>query len=323
MACVLDNPEQPRESLMQLFSLAKEEKKPVYALAPMVRYSKLPFRQLVRSYGVTVAYTPMILADVFRNSSEGRDNEFRTTLEDIPVVVQFAASNPKDLADAAEMVAKYANGVDLNCGCPQKWAIHEHIGAYLMDCPELVRDMVRQVKGRVNIPCSVKVRILPDQKKTLDYIRMVESSGVDFITVHGRTKKQKSTEPCDWDTIKLIKETVSVPVLGNGSIFSRADADKYIAETGIDGVMAGRGLLMNPALFAGYDYTPKECVEQFLYNSLAYGTNTFIFHHHLMYMLDMVMGKTEKRAFNVLTSIPGILDYLEKHYDIIPKNHFI
>jgi len=80
MACVLDNPEQPRESLMKIFSLAKEEKKPIYALAPMVRYSKLSFRQLVRSYGVTVAYTPMILADVFRNSSEGRDNEFRTSL---------------------------------------------------------------------------------------------------------------------------------------------------------------------------------------------------------------------------------------------------
>jgi tRNA-dihydrouridine synthase 4 len=89
--------------------------------APMVRYSKLSFRQLVRDYQVDLAFTPMILADVFKCSHFSKEIEFQTNLNDDPVIVQFASSNAKDLADAAEIVAKYCNGVDLNCGCPQKW----------------------------------------------------------------------------------------------------------------------------------------------------------------------------------------------------------
>ncbi len=89
--------------------------------APMVRYSKLAFRQVVRNYNVDVAFTPMILSDVFKYSKEAKEIEFQTNEQDQPVVVQFAASNATDLADAAELVARYSNGVDLNCGCPQKW----------------------------------------------------------------------------------------------------------------------------------------------------------------------------------------------------------
>ena len=87
----------------------------------MVRYSKLPFREVVREYNVDVAFTPMILSDVFKYSTFSRDVEYQTNPKDDPVIVQFAASNATDLADAAELVARDCNGVDLNCGCPQKW----------------------------------------------------------------------------------------------------------------------------------------------------------------------------------------------------------
>lgn len=85
--------------------------------------------------------------------------------------------------------------------------------------------------------------------------------GVDFLTVHGRTRLQKSTEPVNFEGIKLVKESINVPVIANGSIFSTKDADEMYEKTGVDGVMSARGLLQNPALFAGYETTPWECIE--------------------------------------------------------------
>lgn len=79
--------------------------------------------------------------------------------------------------------------------------------------------------------------------------------------MHGRTRLQKSTEPVNFEGIKLVKESINVPVIANGSIFSLKDADEMYEKTGVDGVMSARGLLQNPALFAGYDVTPWECIE--------------------------------------------------------------
>jgi tRNA-dihydrouridine synthase len=79
--------------------------------------------------------------------------------------------------------------------------------------------------------------------------------------VHGRTRHQKSTEPVNFEGIKLVKESINVPVIANGSIFSTKDADEMYEKTGVDGVMSARGLLQNPALFAGYETTPWECIE--------------------------------------------------------------
>ncbi|KAJ3012897.1 tRNA-dihydrouridine(20a/20b) synthase [NAD(P)+]-like protein [Thoreauomyces humboldtii] len=293
--------------------------------APMVRYSKLPFRELVRNYGVDLAYTPMILADVYKHSKISRDMEFRTNHRDEPVIVQFAASSPVDLADAAELASPYANGVDLNCGCPQGWAAKEKIGAALMEEPELVRDMVRQVKARTSgvrmadgehFPVSIKIRVHPDIRKTIEFVKRAESVGVDWITVHGRTRRQKSSEPVDLDAIKIVKEDATVPIFANGDVFSLEDADRIVEHTRADGVMAARGLLENPALFAGYKHTPIECVQKFVRLSTAYGSTHFIFHHHLMYMLESSMSRAEKKTFNILSSGPGVIDYLQSHYGI-------
>lgn len=130
----------------------------------------------------------MILADVFKSSEFARNTDFSTNHLDDPVVVQFAANKPVDLADAAELVAPFAGGIgnrqkkkrckqnindiiDLNCGCPQKWAYQERIGAYLMEDPENVRDMIRTVKGRVDIPCSIKIRVHKDLRYLRQYIK--------------------------------------------------------------------------------------------------------------------------------------------------------
>ncbi|CAG8681822.1 20565_t:CDS:2 [Rhizophagus irregularis] len=266
-------------SVLELFNINSKSnhKKYINVCAPMVRYSKLPFRELVRGYNVDLTYTPMILAKEFKNSNTARNCEFTTSESDKPLIIQFASNNNIDLLKAAELIANYVDGIDVNCGCPQKWAINEGIGAYLMEKPELVCDMIKTIKMNIpKLPCSIKIRIHDDMRKTIEFVKRAESIGVDFIT-------------------------------------------NIYQQTGVNGVMSARGLLNNPALFAGYDFTPWDCIENFVRLSIAYGTNHFIFHHHLMYMLEDVMSNAEKKSFNTLTSIPAIIDHLEEHYGLQPE----
>ncbi|KAJ3248023.1 tRNA-dihydrouridine(20a/20b) synthase [NAD(P)+]-like protein [Chytriomyces hyalinus] len=294
---------------------------------PMVRYSKIAFRETCRLYGTDVAYTPMIISDVFKFSDISRSTEYRTNSRDNPVVVQFAASTPADWADATSLVLPYCSGVNLNCGCPQKWAIADGIGCALMEKPELVKNMVEAVqhtikKSNVKLAdglkptCSIKIRVHDDIRTTMDYVKRAEAAGVDYIVVHGRTRKQRSSEPVNLDAIKTIKEHASVPIFANGDVFTLEDADRIVEYTGVDGVMAARGLLENPALFAGHKTTPLAAIEAYTRLSIGYGTNYFIMHHHLMMMTEKSMSRTEKRLFNSLPSTAALLDFFESTYDL-------
>lgn len=126
----------------------------------------------------------MILANSFKNSSIARDMEFTTThsTRDAPLVLQFAAQNANDLAQAAELAAPFCNGIDINCGCPQSWACKEGLGAHLMSKPELVADMIGSVKritagvkfestNGTGLPCSVKIRVHKDLKETVEFAK--------------------------------------------------------------------------------------------------------------------------------------------------------
>lgn len=104
-----------------------------------------------------------------------------------------------------------------------------------MSDPETVRDMIRTVKGRVDIPCSIKIRVHPDLKTTYEFVKRAESVGVDFLTVHGRTRYQKSTEPVNYEGIQLVKQSIGVPVIANGGIFNQKDVDDMYEKTGVDG----------------------------------------------------------------------------------------
>lgn len=260
----------------------------------------------------------MILADVFRNSHLSRDAELTTSSTDEPLFCQFAASNGKDAADAAELVAKYVNGVDINCGCPQAWAIQEGIGAHLSKNPDIVEDIISQVKRRTSsvkmdnrdsFPCSIKIRIDSDLKKTVELCQRAEKMGCDLITVHGRLRNQKNEGKPNLDAIKLVKEHVSIPVFGNGGVESLEQANQMVQATGVDGVMVAQGLLKNPAMFQT-PLTPNSCVSDFVSQSINHGSCFFIFHHHLQYMLEDQMSRSERKYFNALPSTSAVLDYL-------------
>ncbi|XP_040450504.1 tRNA-dihydrouridine(20a/20b) synthase [NAD(P)+]-like isoform X3 [Falco naumanni] len=206
--------------------------------APMVRYSKLAFRTLVRKYGCDLCYTPMIVAADFVRSAKARDSEFTTNKGDHPLIVQFAAKEAQVLCDAARIVCPFADGIDLNCGCPQRWAMAEGYGACLINKPELVRDMVRHVRNQIDNPrfsVSIKIRIHEDLKRTVDLCQKAEATGVSWITVHGRSVEERH-QPVHYEAIKIIKQSMSIPIVANGDIKTLKDAENVHHLTGADGL---------------------------------------------------------------------------------------
>jgi len=136
--------------------------------------------------------------------------------------------------------------------------------------------------------------------------------GVSLITVHGRKPDQRSSSPVSYEAVKMVKEMATVPIIANGNCFSLEEAIKWEELTGVNGVMSARGILQNPALFAGFPVTPKKVVTDWLDISLSYGLSFLKIHQHLMFMLYSVHTPSEKQEFNNLKSIPAILDYLSK-----------
>ncbi|KAJ9478832.1 tRNA-dihydrouridine(20a/20b) synthase [NAD(P)+] [Pseudozyma hubeiensis] len=255
------------------------------------------------------------------------------------LVAQFASSEPEPFADASELVGRFVDGVDLNCGCPQPWAYEELLGSYLLRQPETVRDMVRAVKARMgsDFCVSVKIRIDPDLRLTDALVRNALHAGASVLQVHGRTRWQSSSEPVDLDGIKFAVDAANscgfrtswgskggaaarfadggsgglVPCVANGDVWTLDDAMHYRKTTGCKGAMSARGLLANPALFSGYDQTPPEAIGFFHKVATTWGLHTGLIQRHLAFMLEgQFQSRAEAIHFNSLSGGAAMTDYL-------------
>lgn len=316
-------PRNPLHNPLTILKNSKTDKKrPVFIAGPMVRYSKLPFRELVRNFNTDIVYTPMILAREFVRNDIARLSDFTTNANDRSVIVQVGCNNVNDLLKFVDMIHPYVDGIGLNCGCPIKEQVREGIGAALMSEPELVSEMVKAVKSKYKdtIVVETKIRIHADINETIKFVKMVEKKGVDFISVHGRTKNTRSSQPADFDAIKTIKENVSVPVVANGDCFSLKDAYNIAEYTGVDGVMAVRGILANPAIFAGYEKTPWLAIEIFWDLATSYGLPFRIIQHHLSQMLDKVIPRKYLKEMNETTCLVDLIDWFDSVFVLRRKN---
>ncbi|MBW6451557.1 MAG: tRNA dihydrouridine synthase DusB [DPANN group archaeon] len=220
-------------------------------LAPMCSVTTLPFRILCKRYGAALVFTEMISADAGSYVYYDQKHGFNTTVEEKPVVSQIFGSDPYKLANCAyKMEEMKADIIDINMGCPSLKLSRSNAGAMILKDEKLVADIISSVSSTVSCPVTAKIRMgINSNKDTVKIAKIIEQAGASAITVHARTMKQKYMGVADWDMIKKVKDAVSIPVIGNGDVFSSSDAKRMIDITGCDLVMIGRKAIGNPFIF--------------------------------------------------------------------------
>lgn len=222
-------------------------------LAPMAGVSDLPFRRLAVEQGCGLVVSEMVSAKGLLIGGERTRSYLASTPDERPLSVQLFGEDPHVIGDAALIVEECgAAMVDINMGCPVKKVVSGGAGsALLKDLPRIGR-IIDAVKKKVSIPLTIKIRTGWDTSSIVahEVLRVAEDNGVDAIAVHGRTKSQAFGGKADWSIIAELKSMASIPIIGNGDIYSAENALKMMEETGCDGVMIGRGAMGNPWIFA-------------------------------------------------------------------------
>jgi tRNA-dihydrouridine synthase B len=221
-------------------------------LAPLAGATDKSFRILSKEMGAGLVVTEMISAKgVFYNNKNTLDLFEHTDMEK-PISVQIFGSEPDVMADAAKYFEQSgADIIDINMGCPTPKITAGKSGSYLMTEPKLAGLIIEKVAKAVSIPVTVKIRrgYKTGTENAPEIARIAEESGCDAIAVHGRFADQFYSGHSDWEVIKRVKETVNIPVIGNGDIKCAEDAKRMFEETKCDAIMVGRGALGNPWIF--------------------------------------------------------------------------
>jgi tRNA-dihydrouridine synthase B len=223
-----------------------------FVLAPLAGYTDLPFRLLCRQFGAGYCVSEMISCHGLVYQQANTLKMLASLPEERPVSFQLFGSDPVVMADAAEILASYhPDMIDINMGCPVRKVTKKGAGAALMTDPDLAKSILTKIVSRVAIPITAKIRSGKDSHSinAPTFAKMIEDTGVSAITVHARTWSQGFSGHIDKQVITKVKEAVSIPVIGNGDIFSCADGRQMMEETGCNGVMIGRGALGNPWIF--------------------------------------------------------------------------
>ncbi|HUJ17436.1 MAG TPA: tRNA dihydrouridine synthase DusB [Nitrospirota bacterium] len=221
-------------------------------LAPMAGITDFPFRMICKRLGAGLVYSEMLSVEALVREHKRTKGMLKTDPDERPVVFQIFGSKPESLAEAARIVSRGdVDFIDINMGCPVPKVLKCGAGSALLRDIALAREIMSAVVGASRIPVTVKIRLGWDAKNivALDMARAAESAGIAAITVHGRTKVQGFSGHADWSMIKAVKESVGIPVIGNGDVRSAGDAKRMMDETGCDGVMIGRAVQGNPWIF--------------------------------------------------------------------------
>lgn len=222
------------------------------ALAPMAGVTDQPFRLLCRRLGCGLTVSEMVSAKGLLYKNVKTTEMLRIAPAERPTAIQLFGSVPQELAEAARQVeASGADIIDFNMGCPVHKIVGNGEGSALMRQPQLAYEILAAMVRAVRIPVTVKFRAGWDaeHRNAVEIAKLAEAAGVAAVAVHGRTRQQFYEGKADWSIIAAVKQAVSIPVFGNGDIFTVADGLAMLQQTGCDGLMIGRGADGNPWLF--------------------------------------------------------------------------
>ncbi len=233
-------------------------KKPIMALAPMANVTDAAFRHIIANYGrPDVLWTEFVSCDGL--CSEGKERllvDLKFGESERPIVAQFFGATPEHFYKCAQLAQELGfDGIDINMGCPDRSVEKQGAGAALIKNPYLAQKIIYEtMRGAGTLPVSVKTRIGYTQNTLHEWLKYLLETECAAITIHARTRKEMSAVPARWDTIReaveirdtFCKGKEKTLVLGNGDVTTIAEAHARAQETGVDGIMIGRGIFGNP-----------------------------------------------------------------------------
>lgn len=228
-------------------------KKAKVMLAPMAGVTDRAFREICKSYGAYCTVSEMASSKALTFNDKKTEKILFISDKERPCGIQIFGDDPETMAHGAKAALKFSpDWIDINMGCPAPKVASNGGGACLMKSPELAAEIVRSVVRAVDVDVTVKMRTGWDKSSINAPLlaKMCESAGAKAVFVHGRTKEQMYADPIDYETIRKVKESISVPVIANGNVRDVQSAREMFDKTGCDAVMIGRGALGRPWVFS-------------------------------------------------------------------------
>ncbi len=220
-------------------------------LAPMAGITNLPMRLIARECGASLCFTEMVSVNGLVRSGKKSFELMQGRPDDRPLGIQLFGDDPLALAEGARIAEEFGDLIDINMGCPVRKVVSTGSGSALMREPDRVRDIIREVRRATRLPLTIKIRIgwHADEPNFLEIARIAMAEGCDAITLHPRSQSQMFEGNADWSKIAELKQSVTIPVIGSGDLFSAGDIIAMLSQTGCDGVMVARGVLGYPWIF--------------------------------------------------------------------------
>ena len=225
-------------------------------LAPRAGVTDLPFRKICKEFGPGLVCTEMVSSKAIYHDDTKTKLLMNTDGEKRPISMQIFGSDEETMGYAAKYVSKIADIVDINMGCPAPKVVKNGDGSKLLLDIEKAEKVIKAVVKNSTKPVTLKIRKGWDCNNIVatEFAQMAEKAGVSAITIHGRTRTEMYSGKVDLDIIKKVKESVKIPVIGNGDIVDEESALKMFEYTGVDGIMIGRGTFGNPWIFERIKY---------------------------------------------------------------------
>ena len=220
-------------------------------LAPMAGVTNLPFRIICKDYGAGMVCTEMASAKAMFHNDQKTKRLFNTEGEKRPISFQVFGSELESIAYAVKYMSDFADIIDINMGCPAPKVVKNGDGSKLLLDLEKAKQIIEIAVQNSKVPVTVKFRKGWDKENivAVEIAQIAEQAGASAVTIHGRTKSEFYTGKADWDIIKKVKQSVHIPVIGNGDVTDEESALAMFKQTGVDGIMIGRGSFGNPWIF--------------------------------------------------------------------------